>query len=359
MKKLLIAILMMAPMSLFAQAKFAHFNSADIIPNMKEYNDAQTELQKMAEQFEADIKIMQDELQKKSDDYQKEQANLLDNVKQRREQELQDLYQRLQQSYQDNQAAIQKAQQLGAKPVTCSDSTGWIYDPEGIDVALLKEVKEVKRARLTEYAAARPSAQYHDKATEGTNVIVALDIGPLSELMEPYGDLEEDEVAEIYTEMMKSGIEAGAKAIFFETFIDLEMMRVAVTAAKQFSVPVFCSFSFEKRGKTIMGNSVDDIIETLSPLGIDAIGMNCSLGPDLAVPIIKEFASKTSIPLIFKPNAGLPIVTSDGKNIPTIDASNFVSQVEPSLECVSYVGGCCGSSPLYIEMLRKRIDNLD
>ena len=65
--------------------------------------------------------------------------------------------------------AIQKAQQLGAKPVTCSDSTGWIYDPEGIDVALLKEVKEVKRARLTEYAAARPSAQYHDKKAEGTN----------------------------------------------------------------------------------------------------------------------------------------------------------------------------------------------
>ena len=65
--------------------------------------------------------------------------------------------------------AIQKAQQLGAKPVTCSDSTGWIYDPEGIDVALLKEVKEVKRARLTEYAAARKSAEYHDKAKEGTN----------------------------------------------------------------------------------------------------------------------------------------------------------------------------------------------
>lgn len=65
--------------------------------------------------------------------------------------------------------AIQKAQQLGAKPVTCSDSTGWIYDPEGIDVALLKEIKEVKRARLTEYAAARPSAEYHDKKAEGTN----------------------------------------------------------------------------------------------------------------------------------------------------------------------------------------------
>ena len=65
--------------------------------------------------------------------------------------------------------AIEKAQQLGAKPVTCSDSTGWIYDPEGIDVELLKEIKEVKRARLTEYAAARPSAEYHDKKAEGTN----------------------------------------------------------------------------------------------------------------------------------------------------------------------------------------------
>ena len=65
--------------------------------------------------------------------------------------------------------AIQKAEQLGAKVVTCSDSTGWIYDPEGIDVALLKEIKEVKRARLTEYAAARKSAEYHDKKAEGTN----------------------------------------------------------------------------------------------------------------------------------------------------------------------------------------------
>ena len=65
--------------------------------------------------------------------------------------------------------AIEKAQQLGAKPVTCSDSTGWIYDPDGIDVELLKEIKEIKRARLTEYAAARPNAEYHDKAAEGTN----------------------------------------------------------------------------------------------------------------------------------------------------------------------------------------------
>jgi len=115
MKRILIAILIIAPLSLSAQ-KFAHFNSADIIPNMKEYVTATEEIQAMAKQYEDDMKLMQEELQKKSEEYQKEQANLLENVRQRREQELQDLYQRLQQSYQDNQQALEKARQekLGA-----------------------------------------------------------------------------------------------------------------------------------------------------------------------------------------------------------------------------------------------------
>jgi outer membrane protein len=110
MKRLMIAIMMIAPLSLNAQ-KFAHFNSAEIIPNMKEYVTATEEIQAMAKQYEDDMKLMQEELQKKGDEYQKEQANLLENVRQRREQELQDLYQRLQQSYQDNQQALEKARQ--------------------------------------------------------------------------------------------------------------------------------------------------------------------------------------------------------------------------------------------------------
>ena len=111
MKKIFIAILLMVPVCISAQQKFAHFNSAEIIPNMKEYTTAMDEIQAMAKQYEDDMKLMQDELQKKNDEYQKEQANLLDNVRQRREQELQDLYQRLQKSYQDNQTALQKAHQ--------------------------------------------------------------------------------------------------------------------------------------------------------------------------------------------------------------------------------------------------------
>ena len=115
MKRFVIAILMIAPLSMNAQ-KFAHFNSADIISNMKEYVTATEEIQAMAKQYEDDMKLMQEELQKKGDEYQKEQANLLENVRQRREQELQDLYQRLQQSYQDNQQAFEKArmEKMGA-----------------------------------------------------------------------------------------------------------------------------------------------------------------------------------------------------------------------------------------------------
>ncbi len=111
MKKILLAILMAAPLSIMAQAKFAHFNYAEILPNMKEYTVAQTELQNMQKQYEDDLKLMQDEIQKKGEDYQREAANLLENVRARREQELNDLYQRYQQSMQDSQLALQKATQ--------------------------------------------------------------------------------------------------------------------------------------------------------------------------------------------------------------------------------------------------------
>ena len=109
MKKILFANSMMAPLSLFAQ-KFAHFNSADIIPNMKEYVAAQTEIETLGKQYKEDLDRMQAELQKKSEEFQKEEANLLDNVKQRRQQELQELYNRILQTNQDNQQSLEKVQ---------------------------------------------------------------------------------------------------------------------------------------------------------------------------------------------------------------------------------------------------------
>lgn len=115
MKKLLIAAMLLAPMATFAQ-KFAHVNSQEIVQAMPEFATARTEMEKLTAQYEQDLKSMQDELQKKSEAYDKEAGTLPDNVKQRREQELNELYQRIQQTYQDNQQALAKAQQdkLGA-----------------------------------------------------------------------------------------------------------------------------------------------------------------------------------------------------------------------------------------------------
>ena len=153
--------------------------------------------------------------------------------------------------------------------------------------------------------------------------------------------------------MLDAGVGAGADIILIQTFMDLEMMRVATVEAKKYELPVFCSMTFEKNGKTMFGNSVEDTIETLAPLGIDAIGLNCSLGPDLALPIIKEFAEKTDLPVLFKPNAGKPSSSKDGSTEVAYSAVQFAEDVKPALEYVSYIGGCCGTDDEYIKEIKK------
>ena len=192
-----------------------------------------------------------------------------------------------------------------------------------------------------------------EKLVEKTKL--ALAAGPLTEFMEPYGDLEEEDVDEIYTEMFEAGIAAGAQCITIQTFMELEMMRVAAAAAKRFNVPVYCTMTFEKSGKTLMGNSVKDIIAALSPLNIDAIGMNCSLGPVAALPIIREFRENTDIPLMYKPNAGLPITASDGTVTSAYTPAQFVEELKPAFDFVSYIGGCCGTDASFTKALSEAL----
>ena len=117
MKKLLITLLMLAPMATFAQ-KFGHVNSQEIIQAMPEFTKARADIEALTKQYEADLKSMQEELQKKSEAYEKESASLPANIKQRREQELQEMYQKIQQSYQDNQQALAKEQQEKMQAIT-------------------------------------------------------------------------------------------------------------------------------------------------------------------------------------------------------------------------------------------------
>ena len=193
------------------------------------------------------------------------------------------------------------------------------------------------------------------KAAAGSSARVALDIGPLTELLEPYGDLEEDEAVEIFAETIDAGVASGADLIFFETFMDLQMLLCGVRAAQRHCLPIFCSMSFQAGGRTMMGNSVSDVVEALTPLGVDAVGLNCSLGPAEALSVLREFAEKTDLPLIFKPNAGLPVLGLDGKSVSPYTAETFAAEVTPALELATYVGACCGSNADYIRLLKAEI----
>lgn len=193
------------------------------------------------------------------------------------------------------------------------------------------------------------------ETAEGKDVKITLSCGPLMQMLEPYGDLEEDECGDIYEEIFDAGMPYKPDAIFLETFIDLNMMRVAAERAVTKGVPVFCSMSFEKVGKTMFGNSVEDVVKTLEPLGIASVGLNCSLGPDAAVPVIKEFSEKTSLPLFFKPNAGLPISKAGGQETSAIGPEDFAEAVSAGFPYATYVGGCCGSDWRYVEAIRAKL----
>ena len=227
-------------------------------------------------------------------------------------------------------AQIVQANTFGANRITVEKSSD--YSVEEVVSAAVRIAKE---------------------AVRGTEVKVSLSSGPLTQMMKPYGDLKEEEVAEIYDEVFCAGIREGADIIQLETFIDLEMLRVAATEAKKYGVPVFCTMSFEKFGRTIFGNSVEDMAKKMGELGVDAIGLNCSLGPDKAVPVMKKFVAATELPLVFKPNAGLPVMNADGNMVSSYTKEDFVREVADIVPFLSYIGGCCGTDPSYIALLKE------
>ena len=190
------------------------------------------------------------------------------------------------------------------------------------------------------------------KAAEGTNAKVALDIGPLGELLEPMGKLTFEEAYELFREMAVAGEKAGADLAVIETMTDLYEAKAALLAVKEHtSLPVLVTMSFEERGRTFTGCTAASMAHTLEGLGADAIGLNCSLGPDLLLPILKEICAHTRLPVIAKPNAGLPDPV-DGHY--DMGPEEFAQALLPCLETgVTMFGGCCGTSPAYIREVRK------
>lgn len=199
----------------------------------------------------------------------------------------------------------------------------------------------------------RTSVNITKKALEGTDVRLGLAVGPLSAILEPYGDMTEQECCGHFEEMIGEGVDAGAQLFYIQTFLDINMMKIATEVASQYHLPMFCSMALQSTGHTIMGASIDDIIRTFEPMGVEAVGFNCTLGPDAVYDLAREFASKTDLPIVLKPNAGLPQYGGSGVGS---DPESFARTLAPVLDYVKYIGGCCGCDPSYTAALRRLID---
>ena len=191
-------------------------------------------------------------------------------------------------------------------------------------------------------------------AVRETGTKVALDIGPLGELLEPLGTLSFENAYDLFKEMAVAGEKAGADLAVIETMTDLYEAKAALLAVKEnTSLPVFVTMSFEPGGRTFTGCTIPSMAHTLEGLGADAIGLNCSAGPDLLLPLLQELCRHTSLPVIAKPNAGLPDPV-DGHY--DMSPEDFAQAVLPCLDAgVTIFGGCCGTSPDYIRALTNAL----
>ncbi len=188
---------------------------------------------------------------------------------------------------------------------------------------------------------------------------VALDIGPLGQLLEPMGSMTFEQAYDDFAAQVKAGVAAGADLIFIETMTDLQEVRAAVLAAKENSdLPVFATMSFEQNMHTFRGTALSSMAVTLDGLGVDALGINCSLGPVEMLPMARELKKWTDKPLIIKPNAGLPCLVDD-KTVYNITNEDFAAAMEEILALgVNIVGGCCGTNPQMLQYFFDRVKSL-
>ena len=190
-------------------------------------------------------------------------------------------------------------------------------------------------------------------AAAETGALVALDIGPLGELLVPAGTLRFEDAYAEFAQVIRAGAAAGADLVFLETMTDLYELKAAILAAKEnCALPVFTSMSFESRGRTFTGCTVESYAVTATGLGADAVGINCSLGPKEILPFAQRLCRSVpaGVPVFVKPNAGLP--NPDGSY--NLNAAEFAAEMKAYASIgVSMVGGCCGTTPDFIAKLRE------
>ena len=185
---------------------------------------------------------------------------------------------------------------------------------------------------------------------------VALDIGPTGRMLKPYGDLDFEEAVDVFRESVRLGAELGADLIYIETMNDTYETKAAVLAAKEeSSLPIFVSMAYGEDGRLLTGAEPLAAIAMLEGLSVDAVGVNCSLGPRALSGVVEEYLKYSSLPVILKPNAGLPTLQGSYD----VSADEFSAELSRFAELgVRILGGCCGTSAEYIEKTVKATSTL-
>ena len=199
-----------------------------------------------------------------------------------------------------------------------------------------------------------PSIALAKEAAAG-RALVALDIGPIGQLLEPTGLLPFEDAVALFKEEVRAGAAAGADLVIIETMADLQEARAALLAVKETcDLPVMVTMTYEERGRTFLGCDPASAALTLEGMGADAIGVNCSLGPREMPPLVEELTRWTTLPIAIKPNAGLPDPSGSGYDI---SAREFAESMAQLTELgVKLYGGCCGTTPEYIALLARALE---
>lgn len=208
-------------------------------------------------------------------------------------------------------------------------------------------------------AAAVRNAQAAIARAGGKPRFIAFDAGPTGKLLKPLGDLAFEDAYAMFRESIEAGAAAGADLVLIETMSDAYELKAAVLAAKEAStLPVCATVTLDRRGKLLTGGDVASVVALLEGLRVDALGLNCGLGPREMLPFLKELRAASSLPILLQPNAGLPREVG-GETVFNVGPDEFAGLLE---ECVrsgaSLVGGCCGTTPAHIEALVSRCAGL-
>lgn len=195
------------------------------------------------------------------------------------------------------------------------------------------------------------------QAVQGTDTLVALDIGPTGKLLKPYGDLEFEDAVENFAQVVRAG--KGADLILIETMNDSLETKAAVLAAKENAdLPIFVTCVYDETGKLMTGATPSAMVAMLEGLGVSAIGVNCSLGPVEMLDVVKELVQNASVPVIVNPNAGLPKLV-DGKTVFDITPDAFAEAMEIIAKTGACIlGGCCGTTPDHIKCMTEKVKEI-